>query len=160
MFDLWLTLEGIGISTRVYRIMELRLVLLVNIQNPLCNPSNANSKPGRDCFYLHLNPDGTEHVFAHSVESFMRESKTRREAAEARRSARHLRELNATLSAFAESLILNAPEVFDEDGNLVDVWGDEDEEDEGDEDEGSDGEWEDWEDRADDMGSGHLWDLY
>jgi len=102
---------------------------------------------GRDCFYLHLNADGTEHVFTHTVESFMRESKSRREAAQARRSARQLRELTATLSAFAETLILNAPDVFDDEGNLVYDFGDEYEE----ESEGEEEEWEDWEDRIDDI---------
>jgi E3 ubiquitin-protein ligase makorin len=73
---------------------------------------------GRDCFYRHLDEDGTVHVFEQGIEETMQETRLRREQAEARRRARQMRDLTATLSAFAESLLLNDPDAlaeFDDD---------------------------------------------
>ncbi|KAF7309685.1 hypothetical protein MIND_00339900 [Mycena indigotica] len=41
-----------------------------HFQQSLTNRTTGFCKYGRDCFYLHRNPDGSEHVSSHGIESF------------------------------------------------------------------------------------------
>ncbi|KDQ13084.1 hypothetical protein BOTBODRAFT_402402 [Botryobasidium botryosum FD-172 SS1] len=89
---------------------------------------------GRDCFYQHLNADGTPYVFEEGVDKLMEEFKRRQSRAHQQRSARALMELNAGLDAIAESLLLEIPAVLQHLGeddyfeDEVDDWEDEEDE--------------------------------
>jgi len=89
---------------------------------------------GRDCFYQHLNADGTPYIFEDGVDKLMEEIKRRKSRAHQQRSARALMELNAGLDAIAESLLFEIPAVLQHMGEDyyyeedVDDWEDEEDE--------------------------------
>jgi len=67
---------------------------------------------GRDCFYQHLNADGTPFVFEDGVDKLQDALQKRKTRAHRQRNARALLELTAGLDAIAESLLFEMPNVL------------------------------------------------
>lgn len=115
------------------------------------NPSNPFCPFGRDCFYSHKNPDGTEHVFTHGIDEMAARSAQRARMRAQRSRANAVLRVRAALDnvgrmlhddfdAFAAAMRAEFGDLaggFDD----IDAWDDEEEDEDEDDDED-----EDWDD--------------